>query len=107
MGKKYIKSKSNYVIKNNPNPTDKGYIYENDWLTTVQNYSTSNGNLISNTSGGFSLVSNVTPDDEKNYNTNGWLTKSYTLNDIVLKKSDLVIDSNENVSFSNTKKYVS
>ena len=107
MGKKYIKSKSNYVIKNNPNPTDKGYIYENDWLTTVQNYSTSNGNLISSTSGGFSLVSNVTSDDEKNYNTNGWLTKSYTLNDIVLKKSDLVIDSNENVSFLNTKKYVS
>lgn len=108
MAKKYIKSHSNYILRSNPSPTENGYVYENDLLTTSQKSNIVNGNMISSTEGGFTFIVNTTPDDKKTYNNDGSEVKSYTLGDILLNNEDFeqIVNLNETKIDVKEKKFI-
>jgi len=107
MAKKYIKSHSNYILKANPIATQKGYVYENDLLTTSQKYNDVNNNMLISTDGGFTFIVNTTPTDKKTYNTDGWSEKQYTLSNVNLSVADFSRSNNSDTkTLVNQKKYV-
>ena len=101
----YVRSYSNYIKRNNPVAVEMGYAFENDLLTTFEEFNTVDNNMTYTTEGGFTFITNVEPDDSKTYNTNGWNHQRFTLNDTILTVDDFQRINTEKTTLKE-KKYI-